>query len=212
MTSPSMLQRQLDLLGSPTQQNELLQRLAGQVAGGAAVAPAAPAVAMLAPRPANGEASSSTTGGSGDEAAQLSVEPALPRARGGAAVPTFRVGGEEITRIVAGSCTWQLNAADGAKADDVARRACAAHTVVGIRTFDCGDIYAGVEELVGRFLATARGQSRALADSVRLHTKVVPRAGKGCENPNFKGSYLGRFPLVSADFWTRDHLSERSRP
>ena len=37
------------------------------------------------------------------------------------------------------------------------------------------------------------------------------RAGKGCENPNFKGSYLGRFPLVSADFWTRDHLSERSR-
>ena len=37
------------------------------------------------------------------------------------------------------------------------------------------------------------------------------RAGKGCEIPNFKGSYLGRFPLVSADFWTSDHLSERSR-
>ena len=36
-------------------------------------------------------------------------------------------------------------------------------------------------------------------------------AGKGCENSNFKGSYFGRFPLVSADFWTRDHLSERSR-
>ena len=36
-------------------------------------------------------------------------------------------------------------------------------------------------------------------------------AGKGCEIPNFKGSYLGRFPLVSADFWTSDHLSERSR-
>ena len=40
---------------------------------------------------------------------------------------------------------------------------------------------------------------------------AATRAGKGCENPNFKGSYLGRFPLVSADFWTRDHLSERSR-
>ena len=25
-----------------------------------------------------------------------------------------------------------------------------------------------------------------------------------------KGSDLGRFPLVSADFWTNDHLSERS--
>jgi hypothetical protein len=37
------------------------------------------------------------------------------------------------------------------------------------------------------------------------------RAGKESEIPNFKGSYLGRFPLVSADFWTSDHLSERSR-
>ena len=41
---------------------------------------------------------------------------------------------------------------------------------------------------------------------------VMNRAGKGCEIPNFKGSYLGRFPLVLADFWTSDHLSERSRP
>ena len=40
---------------------------------------------------------------------------------------------------------------------------------------------------------------------------VLDGAGKGCEIPNFKGSYLGRFPLVSADFWTSDHLSERSR-
>ena len=37
------------------------------------------------------------------------------------------------------------------------------------------------------------------------------RAGKECEIPNFKGSYLGRFPLVLADFWTSDHLLERSR-
>jgi hypothetical protein len=34
------------------------------------------------------------------------------------------------------------------------------------------------------------------------------RAGKGCDIPDFS---LGRFPLVSADFWTSDHLSERSR-
>ena len=38
------------------------------------------------------------------------------------------------------------------------------------------------------------------------------RAGKGCEIPNFEGSYLGRFPLVLADSWTSDHLSDRSRP
>ena len=36
-------------------------------------------------------------------------------------------------------------------------------------------------------------------------------AGNGCELPNFKGSSLGRFPLVSPDFWTSDHLSERPR-
>jgi hypothetical protein len=40
---------------------------------------------------------------------------------------------------------------------------------------------------------------------------ALTRAGKESEIPNFKGSYLGRFPLVSADFWTSDHLSERSR-
>jgi hypothetical protein len=37
------------------------------------------------------------------------------------------------------------------------------------------------------------------------------RAAKESEIPNFKGSDLGHFPLVSADFWTNDHLSERSR-
>jgi len=36
-------------------------------------------------------------------------------------------------------------------------------------------------------------------------------AAKESEIPNFKGSYLGRFPLVSADFWTSDHLPERFR-
>ena len=36
-------------------------------------------------------------------------------------------------------------------------------------------------------------------------------AGQESEIPNFKASYLGRFPLVSADFWTSDHFSERSR-
>ena len=40
---------------------------------------------------------------------------------------------------------------------------------------------------------------------------VENRAGQESEIPNFKGSYLGRFPLVLADFWTSDHLSERSR-
>ena len=35
--------------------------------------------------------------------------------------------------------------------------------------------------------------------------------GQARDVPDFKGSDLGRCPLVSADFWTSDHLSERSR-
>ena len=41
--------------------------------------------------------------------------------------------------------------------------------------------------------------------------RVESRAGKESENPNFKGSYLSRFPLISADVSTSGHLSERSR-
>ena len=53
---------------------------------------------------------------------------------------------------------------------------------------------------------------RAFFASVLDRYERVPYgAGKGCDMPNFKGSSLGRFPLVSADFWTGDHLSERSR-
>ena len=40
---------------------------------------------------------------------------------------------------------------------------------------------------------------------------VLRRAAKESKIPNFKGSYLGRFPLVLADFWTSDYLSGRSR-
>ena len=45
----------------------------------------------------------------------------------------------------------------------------------------------------------------------KIAKHVPPRAAQESEIPNFKGSYLGRFPLVSADFWTSDHLSGQSR-
>jgi hypothetical protein len=43
--------------------------------------------------------------------------------------------------------------------------------------------------------------------------KVAPAAaaGAGKDRELPKGSELGRLPLVSADFWTSDHRSERSR-
>jgi len=57
------------------------------------------------------------------------------------------------------------------------------------------------------------GAARALPveSGGRVPRRVRRRAGKESEIPNFKGSSLGRFSLVSADFWTSDHLSERSR-
>ena len=63
--------------------------------------------------------------------------------------------------------------------------------------------------------ASPRYTLDALGAGARMVTGVAAdatrRAGKESEIPNFKGSDLGRFPLVSADFWTSDHLSERSR-
>ena len=55
---------------------------------------------------------------------------------------------------------------------------------------------------------SGRGFGAHVAD---FDDEADDRAGKEGEIPNFKGSYLGRFPLVSADFWTSDHLLERSR-
>ena len=56
-------------------------------------------------------------------------------------------------------------------------------------------------------------QERIVRSIAGLENAVIvqPRAAQESEIPNFKGFYLGRFPLVSADFWTIDHLSERSR-
>ena len=54
-------------------------------------------------------------------------------------------------------------------------------------------------------------KSKRKAPSVEAFYEVVAVAAQESEIPNFKGSDLGHFPLVSADFWTSDHLSERSR-
>ena len=59
----------------------------------------------------------------------------------------------------------------------------------------------------------ARAQDSATQRAWAMHPKqmVFDGAAQESEIPNFKSSDLGHFPLVSADFWTSDHLSERSR-
>jgi len=70
-------------------------------------------------------------------------------------------------------------------------------------------IYLDADVVVEASLAGLDGA--AAAAFAANASAVVARAAKESEIPNFKGSYLGRFPLVLADSWTSDHLSERSR-
>ena len=67
---------------------------------------------------------------------------------------------------------------------------------------------AAAKAFLGQLDATAAADAAAARERAAA---VEARAGKESEIPNFKGSYLGRFSLVSADFWTSDHLSERPR-
>ena len=71
--------------------------------------------------------------------------------------------------------------------------------------------YALADMISGAWTAPGRRAGFLQTYPGSLAAEYLARAAKGCENPNFKGSYLGRFLLVLADFWTRDHLSERSR-
>ena len=94
-----------------------------------------------------------------------------------------------------------------------AKEQCFAEGLVCARCFAAGGgHYWGRRPL--KRCSACRAASYCGRDCQRLDLdahKADCRAGKESEIPNFKGSYLGRFPLVSADFWTSDHLSERSR-
>ena len=63
----------------------------------------------------------------------------------------------------------------------------------------------------GGVIAGLREALELLGLGAVADVRVPARAAQESDIPNFKGSYLGHFPLVSADFWTSDHLSERSR-
>lgn len=84
-----------------------------------------------------------------------------------AAIPRVEIApGYTISRILKGG--WQLAGGHGvidraSALDDMAR-----FVDAGITTFDCADIYTGVEELVGQFLRRRSGAP------VQVHTKFVP--------------------------------------
>jgi aryl-alcohol dehydrogenase-like predicted oxidoreductase len=77
-------------------------------------------------------------------------------------------GGYSISRLIKGG--WHLSGDHGAIDADQARRDMARFVEAGITTFDCADIYTGVEELIGTF----RRAYPQLARLTQVHTKAVP--------------------------------------
>lgn len=78
--------------------------------------------------------------------------------------------GYGISRIIKGG--WQLSEghSDAVSEDPVADMA--AFVEEGIYTFDCADIYTGVEDMIGRYVAHRR--ECGIEGPLRIHTKYVP--------------------------------------
>jgi aryl-alcohol dehydrogenase-like predicted oxidoreductase len=87
----------------------------------------------------------------------------------------------------------------------------AAFCDAGIVTFDCADIYIGVEELVGRFRAEYAARRGAAAQArLKVHTKFVPdlpmlpRMSRGCVQSVIDRSLQSRprrLDLVQFHWW-----------
>ncbi len=81
--------------------------------------------------------------------------------------------GYEISRVIRGG--WQLAGGHGSFDRSEAVADLAAYCEAGIVTFDCADIYTGVEELIGDFRAEyARRHGQEALKQVKVHTKFVP--------------------------------------
>ena len=86
-----------------------------------------------------------------------------------AGIPRTRLTPEyEIARVIKGG--WQLAGDHGPIDPHTVDRDMAAFVEAGITTFDCADIYTGVEAMIGSF----RARHPALAARTQVHTKLVP--------------------------------------
>lgn len=92
------------------------------------------------------------------------------------AVPTVNLRPDyRISKIIKGG--WQLAGDHGPVDRASAIRDMAAFVEAGVITFDCADIYAGVEEMIGIFLEDLRRNRRVEgSERIRVHTKYVPDA------------------------------------
>jgi aryl-alcohol dehydrogenase-like predicted oxidoreductase len=127
---------------------------------------------------------------------------------------TFQLApGYEISRVLRGG--WQLAHGHGQVRSDDAIADMVAFADAGITTFDCADIYTGVEELIGEFrqrYGDLRGQEAL--DRIRVHTKCVPdlqilsRIGKrdveSVIDQSLRRLKTDRLDLVQFHWWDYD--------
>jgi aryl-alcohol dehydrogenase-like predicted oxidoreductase len=89
-------------------------------------------------------------------------------------VERIRLGADyAISRLIRGG--WQLAGGHGAIDRDRAVADMTAFVDAGVTTFDCADIYTGVEEMIGAFrTALFRERGAAALAALKVHTKFVP--------------------------------------
>lgn len=81
--------------------------------------------------------------------------------------------GHTISRVIKGG--WQLAGDHGSVDRAAAISDMEQFLDAGITTFDCADIYVGVEEMIGEFIADVRRRRGAdVARNICVHTKLVP--------------------------------------
>lgn len=79
----------------------------------------------------------------------------------------------QISRVLKGG--WQLAGGHGAIEKQSAIDDMFAFVRAGVTTFDCADIYTGVEELIGEFLRQySKKYSAKETEKIHIHTKFVP--------------------------------------
>jgi aryl-alcohol dehydrogenase-like predicted oxidoreductase len=114
-------------------------------------------------------------------------------------------GGYEISRVIKGG--WHLAGDHGAIDQEQALHDMAAFVEAGITSFDCADIYTGVETLIGRF----RARYPRLAREVQIHTKFIPDLKElaavdaayveRCIDRSLARLGVGRLDLVQFHWW-----------
>ncbi|MFN2329134.1 MAG: aldo/keto reductase [Chromatocurvus sp.] len=78
--------------------------------------------------------------------------------------------GYRISRVIKGG--WQLSEGHNTAVSEDPVADMFAFVEKGINTFDCADIYTGVEELIGKFILANRQREQPWP--IRIHTKYVP--------------------------------------